>query len=108
MSDWVAIFLPNGRCIALSPEALRDAMAAAESFGLGPIAVGVEARAGEGAAERLMTSEQLAEVIGVHSTTVEAMAKSGAIPSVRCGKALRFEPAAVKAALRARRANDHS
>ena len=52
--------------------------------------------------ERLVDSEELAEMFGIHSTTVEGMAKAGIIPSIRCGKALRFEPSTAKAALKAR------
>jgi excisionase family DNA binding protein len=101
MSALVAVPLPDGRWIALPPEALREAVAAAAAMGLRVNAA--PAGTADAATERLMNSEEIAELLGIHSTSVEAMAKAGTIPSIRVGaKALRFEPSAVKAALRAR------
>jgi len=94
----VAIILPDGRCLALAPEALRAALAAGEAFGLAATPPTKNAAA----PERWLTSEQIAELIGVHSTTVEAMAKRGEIPSIRAGKALRFKFSEVEAAIGAR------
>lgn len=101
MSDLIALPLADGRCLALSADAFREALARGAALGLGVNAL--PSGTTDAATERLINSEELGELLGIHSTSVEAMAKSGAIPSIRVGaKALRFEPAAVKAALRAR------
>jgi excisionase family DNA binding protein len=96
MSALIAVPLGDGRWLALTSEALREAVAAAQNLGLGPVAGPVS---GTGI-EPLLNSEDMAKLLGIHSTTVEGMARTGAIPSIRIGKALRFEPSAVKAALR--------
>lgn len=96
----VAVFLPDGRVLALAPEALRAALAAGEELGLAT--AGVSSAANSAAPERWLNSEELGELIGIHSTTVEAMARAETIPAIRAGKALRFEPSAVKAALKQR------
>jgi excisionase family DNA binding protein len=98
MTDTVAIFLPDGRALALAPDALRAALAAGEALGL---TAGV-AHPTAAAPERWLNSEELGRVIGVHSTTVEAMAKRDEIPSERFGKALRFKVSEVEAKIRAR------
>lgn len=51
----------------------------------------------------LMNSRELAALLKVGDTTVEGMAARGEIPSVRIGKALRFEVDAVLAALKGAR-----
>jgi len=73
----VAVPLPDGRWLALAPDALRAALDAAQRLGIG------------GAAPA--------------SSNDGVSARRGTIPSIRCGKALRFEPSAAKAALRERR-----
>ena len=50
--------------------------------------------------EKLLNSQQMGELLGVDSTTVEAMAKDGRVPSIRIGRLLRFEAAVCLAALR--------
>jgi len=97
----VAVLLPDGRCLALAPEALRAALAAGSALGLAAPPVAVPATT----TERWMNSEEIGELIGIHSTTVEGMAKRGEIPSMRAGKALRFKLSEVEAAIRARTAN---
>ncbi len=101
MTDLVAILLPDGRCLALAPEALRAALATGTAMGLAATTPAQDPPT----PERLLNSEELAALLGIHSTTVEGMAKRGEIPSIRAGKALRFEPSVVKAALKARTAN---
>jgi hypothetical protein len=100
MNSLVAVPLPDGRWLALTPDALRTALDVAQTLGLGG-ALPASPTAGA-TFERLVDSEELAKIFGVHSTTVEGMAKAGIIPSIRCGKALRFEPSTAKAALKAR------
>jgi excisionase family DNA binding protein len=94
----VAIFLPDGRVLALPPETLRAALAAGEDLGLGQGAALVVAG---NTPERWLTSEELGALIGVHSTTVEGMARDKKIPSIRAGKALRFKLSEVEAAIKA-------
>jgi excisionase family DNA binding protein len=98
----VAVPLPDGRWLALEPNALRTALEAAQALGLGSSGSPTNATGAGAPVEPLMDSEQLGKLFGVHATTLEGMAKSGKIPSIRCGKALRFEPSAVKAAMQAR------
>lgn len=102
MSGLVAVPMPDGRWLALAPDALRAALDAAIALGLGPNASADGSTAAVAVFERLVDSEELGKLWGVHSTTVEGLAKAGTIPSIRCGKALRFEPSAAKAALKAR------
>jgi hypothetical protein len=98
MTDRVIVFLPDGRPLALGEAEFRAALAAGEAFA----APAQPPVAGQGSApERLLDSRQLGELLGVGDTWLEGAAKRGDIPSVRIGKALRFEPAAVLAVLRA-------
>ena len=52
--------------------------------------------------ESLLDSRQLAELLGVGDTLLEAMAKGGRIPFFRIGRFLRFKKSEVEAALRPR------
>jgi excisionase family DNA binding protein len=98
----IAIFLPDGRVLALAPEALRAAVAAGAELGLGAVeAVPVPTST----TERWLTSEELQAATGIHSTTWEARAKSGEIPCLRVGKSLRFKLSEVEAAIRATNTN---
>jgi excisionase family DNA binding protein len=94
--DLIAIPLPDGRWLGLTREALQAALAAGTALGLGPS----QSAETDAADSPFASSEQVGAMMGVHSTTVEAMAKAGTIPSIRVGRLLRFEPAAVKASLR--------
>jgi excisionase family DNA binding protein len=94
----VVIPLPDGRWLGLSAEALQEALARGAALGLGATATAPTAAT----PERWLTSEELGALIGLHSTTVEAMSKRGEIPSMRAGKALRFKASEVEAAIRAR------
>ena len=93
----VAIFLPDGRALALDPEALRAALAAGAAMGLVP-----PVPTTTNTPERWLNSEELGGLLGLHSTTIEGMAKRGEIPHMRAGKALRFKASEVEAAIRAR------
>jgi hypothetical protein len=94
----IAIFLPGGRVLALAPEALRAALAAGETLGLGTAAA---VPMPTSTAERWLTSEELQAATGVHSTTWESKAKTGDVPCLRVGKSLRFKLSEVEAAIRA-------
>jgi excisionase family DNA binding protein len=64
----------------------------------------VQGRAEESrrALERLLTAQELAELLQLHPKTVERMARDGRLPSVRvCGRA-RFKPSAIASWLAAR------
>jgi len=96
----IAVPLPDGRWLALTREEFAAALArGAEMMGPAqPAVIG-----GPIEPERLVDSRGLAALLGVHDTTVEALAARGEIPSHRFGKALRFAPSDVLAAKRQQR-----
>jgi hypothetical protein len=95
----VAIILPDGRVLALAPEALRAALAAGAELGFGAVeAATVPAST---TTERWLTSQELQAATSIHSTTWEARAKSGDAPCLRIGKSLRFKLSEIEAAIRA-------
>jgi hypothetical protein len=105
MTARVIVFLPDGRPLALGEAEFRAALVAGEAFA----APAQAPFAGQGeASERLIDSRQLGELLGVGDTWLEGAAKRGEIPSVRIGKALRFEPAAVLGVLRAGHADNRT
>jgi hypothetical protein len=99
VSHLIAIPMPDGRWIALTPEALRDALEAARDLGLGATPAQA-AVVGGGTPERWLDSQELEEATGVHSTTWEARAKTGEVPCLRTGKCVRFKLSEVEAASR--------
>ena len=95
----IAVPLADGRWLALTSGELAVGLDRAAGIpGLAPATMATSAQAA--VAERLVTSQQLADIVGVGDTTLEAMAARGEIPCVRIGKALRFQPAEVIANLR--------
>lgn len=100
MSELVAIPLPDGRWVALPPDALRAGLAAAAALGLGAPGAPVPSPA-DAKPERWIDSRELAELTGIGDTTLEAWAKAGRVPSIRAGKALRFKASEVEWALKA-------
>ena len=101
---WVVVTLPGGGAAAFAASALAEARERALTLGLNEASGSVPESAA--AALPLANSTQMAELIGCNDTLVEQMAKDGRIPCVRAGKLLRFEPAAVIAALRRRSAGE--
>jgi excisionase family DNA binding protein len=99
MSDLVAIPLPDGKWIALAPDSLRAALAAAAAMGLGVQTVAALASK-QTEPERWIDSRELAALTGIGDTTLEAWAKNGRVPAIRAGKALRFKASEVERALR--------
>ena len=91
----VLLALPDG-CGAFTLVEVAAARERARSMGFGA----VPAEATSDTPEKLLTSAGMAELLGIGDTTVEQMAKDRRIPSVRIGKALRFEARAVLGALR--------
>ena len=99
MTGRVAVPLPDGRWLIMDAETFVAALAAGRAFAPPDVPVPI-------AMEPLLTSAGVAELLGCNDTLVEQMAKDGRIPCVRAGKLLRFEPAAVIAALRRRSASE--
>ncbi len=91
MSNLVAFPLADGRWVALAPEALREALDAAQSLGLGPIVARGAVPAAAQGNEPWLTSEQLQQLTGVSAWTWEQKAKAGDVPCKRVGKLLRFK-----------------
>lgn len=91
--------LPDGSCAALDASALAAARTRAQELGFKPLE-SKESRASY--LERWLTSRELAQLIGVGDTTLEAMAARGEIPHQRIGKALRFIESEVRVALKGR------
>ena len=102
MTDLVALPLADGRWVAIPAGELSAALDRAAALGLGANAVPAQAPVAGHIAERWLDSRELAELTGIHDTTLEGWAKTGAIPHIRAGKALRFKATEVEAALRAR------
>jgi excisionase family DNA binding protein len=96
----IAIPLPDGRWLALEPAELQLALIRGAEMGLSP-AKTVPPPVPAATEEKLVNSRELAAIVGVGDTTLEAKAARGEIPSYRIGKALRFNVADVKAALKA-------
>jgi len=101
---WVVVTLPGGGAAAFAASALAEARERALTLGLSPPLSSLPESGAT--ALPLANSTQMAELIGCNDTLVEQMAKDGRIPCVRAGKLLRFEPAAVIAALRRRSAGE--
>ncbi len=57
--------------------------------------------------ERLVTTDELADLLSVDCNTVYCLAKAGKIPMYKVGRCVRFDAQAVKQAL-ARRVNEQS
>ncbi len=96
MSDRIAVALPDGRWLAMSAEVFAEALAAGARM--------IGAPAGSAAAtddEPLLDAEQLAEVLGVPATRIEALARQRAIPAIRVGRYWRFSRREVEKALKA-------
>lgn len=94
MSDRVLVPLPDGRWIALEPEAFRQALEAAAV--LVPPSTAAAAHPDD---EPLMDSEQLAAALSLPTTWLEQAARENRIPSIQAGRWRRFRRAAVEAAL---------
>lgn len=56
----------------------------------------------QGDGDELLTVEEVAEQLGISVPTVRRFVRAGTLPHVRVGRQIRFDPAAVSAALRLR------
>jgi excisionase family DNA binding protein len=109
VSDLVLIPLGD-RWLALSAEELRAAQERAARMGFGASATPAPPPVAE---ERLLTSQEMSDRLGVPDTWVEQAAKDARVPSVRVGRYLRFNATQVLAALQAnghadRRSSTHA
>ncbi len=95
----VVLALPDGTAAAFPAEAVLAAKERAAQLGFGG-STQPQRRDLDSGTEKLLDSRGLGELLGVDSTTVEAMAKDGRLPSIRIGRLLRFEPAVCIARLR--------
>lgn len=95
MSDRVLVPLPDGSWLLMPMNEFTDALSAGSSLAAPPKPAEQPI-----VTEPLKDSSGIAELLGCHDTLVEQMARDKRIPSVRIGRLLRFEPAAVLAALR--------
>ncbi len=92
MSGQVIVPLPDGRWLGLSAEAFEEALRAGAEFAPPSPAAPVTS-------EPLLGSEQLAAALGLPASWVEQAAREGRIPSIRCGRYVRFSRSAVEAVL---------
>jgi excisionase family DNA binding protein len=93
--DRVLISLPDGRWIALEPEALKVALAA------GAAIIGTKPAPDDAEGEPLMDVEELAGYLKLPMTWIEEAARSKRIPSIQAGRWRRFSRRAVERALTA-------
>src|SRR5579864_3199421 len=105
-SEW-ANSLPADRIVAaLSEIAVKQSEIAAKQSALAAIQSRLAARLlqsedrpAAGPASELIDARALATRLGVHESFVRTAARAGKIPSIRIGRYVRFEPAAVIEAL---------
>ena len=100
---FIALFLQDGRPLALSQEELAAALRRGADLGLGATAA-TTALAPARAVERWLTSRELAALTGVSDTWWEGAAARGEVPHMRAGKSLRFRLSDVEQTLKARHA----
>jgi excisionase family DNA binding protein len=87
MADRVVLALPDGRWLAMSREQFDAALMAGAEFAPPAATPGGVGAAGP----RLLTSEQLAELLSIPSTWFEEAARRDELPCVRVGKYVRFD-----------------
>jgi excisionase family DNA binding protein len=98
MADRVLIALPDGRWLALSPEAFHEALAAGAALSVAPATSSPDLAS---AAEQLLEAEELATVLKLPVTWLEQAAREQRIPSIQAGRWRRFKRSAVERALAA-------
>lgn len=101
MAHRVLIPLPGIGTLALDEEAYRRAIE--EGARLNPIP-----QPAEDPNERLLDSQQLAEILQVPVTWIEQQAREGNIPSLPFGRRRRYRRSAVEAAIKQRDINSIS
>jgi hypothetical protein len=101
MVDHVVIPLPDGRWLALTPEAFRAALMEGSAL-CGASGVGVSAALND---EPLVDADQLAERFDIPATWIEQAAREHRIPSHNFGRWRRFKPSEVEIACKQRAGN---
>lgn len=101
MAQRVLIPLPGVGTLALDEETYRRALE--EGAKLNPAREIIS-----DPDERLLDSQQLAEILQVPVTWIEQQAREGNIPSLPCGRRRRYRRSAVEAAIKQRNTNSVS
>ena len=101
MAQRVLIPLPGVGTLALEEEAYRSALEEGAKFH--PVAEPTS-----DPNERLLDSQQLAEILQVPVTWIEQQAREGNIPSLPFGRRRRYRRSAVEAAIKQRNTNSNS
>lgn len=91
MTDQVLIPLPDGRWLALDPQAFAVALAAGSAAVAAPVASATDL------VEPLLTAEQLAERTSVPANWFEQAAREERVPHHRLGRYVRFRLSEVAA-----------
>jgi hypothetical protein len=92
----VLIQLSSGQWMALTPEEVASAMARASELMPAVTAAPTTAQA---PAVEVLTAEQMSERFSIAASWFMEQARFDQIPFLKCGKYIRFEPAAVARAL---------
>jgi excisionase family DNA binding protein len=96
-NDRVLICLPDGRWLALSAEAFREALqSGAELAGHSADSAALQPSSG------LVTADEIGEATHMSRSTVYELAKAGVLPSVRVGRRIRFDRERVMSVLASR------
>jgi excisionase family DNA binding protein len=95
MSDRVLVPLSDGRWLALEPVAFREALEAGQRV----MAPQSGSSSGGSPDEPLLNAGELAKALQLPKSCVYERARTGAFPSVRVGKHVRFRRSAVLEAL---------
>jgi excisionase family DNA binding protein len=90
----IVVLLPDGRALALAPEAYQAALA--EGLTLS----GPPRTTDRTSDESLLDAEQLAAVLSVPASWIEQKAREGVIPSLEFGRWRRFRRSEVEASVR--------
>jgi excisionase family DNA binding protein len=97
MADRIAVPLPDGRWLALTPETLREALEAGSALMTPQNGNALRTD------EPLVDSDELATLLKVPAGWFEQKAREGVIPSLEFGRWRRFRRSEVESAVRASR-----
>ena len=101
MSDRVLICLPDGRWLALSADAFREALENGSEMVTPSVPSALPPPT-----SALVTADEIGEATHMSRSTVYELAKAGILPSVRVGRRIRFDREKVMAALASRSSGD--
>src|SRR5437764_10397055 len=91
MADRVLVALPDGRWLALAPEAFREALAEGAQLSVVP------ATSPAAAAPKLVSAEDMEAATGVPASWFASQARERRIPFRKLGRYVRFNPEEVMA-----------